>query len=254
MLLVISPSKTQDFNCRNYNRYTVPGLLQESRLLIDILKKQSAEQIGELMGISEKLAKLNRQRFRKFNIPFNLQNAGQALLVFKGDVYGGIDSDNYEDEDFDFAQLHLRILSGLYGVLRPLDLIQPYRLEMGTKLATDRGSDLYAFWGGRITDAINADLPVEDDAVLVNLASAEYFKAIQTKALKGRVLTVSFKEKKNGEYKVIGLFAKRARGLMADFVIQNRLTRIDELKAFDRDGYRYRDSLSTDQEFVFCRE
>ncbi|OKY74229.1 MAG: hypothetical protein BM485_14480 [Desulfobulbaceae bacterium DB1] len=254
MLLVLSPSKTQDFNCRSYSRYTMPVLLRESELLIDILKQQSAEQIGELMGISDNLAQLNRQRFRKFHPPFNLQNAGQALLVFKGDVYGGIASDNYEEEDFDFAQQHLRILSGLYGVLKPLDLIQPYRLEMGTKLATERGKDLYAFWGGKITDVINADLPGEESAVLVNLASSEYFKAIQTKAIKGQVLTVSFKEKKNNEYKTIGLFAKRARGLMADFVIQNRLTRIDDLKTFDRDGYRYRQSLSSDTEFVFSRE
>ncbi len=254
MLLVISPAKTQDINCRAYSRYTMPTLLGESRLLVEILKGCNEKELGELMGISDALARLNRQRFRAFHTPFDLQNAGQALLVFKGDVYGGMDTDNYEDEDFDFAQTHLRILSGLYGVLRPLDLIQPYRLEMGTRLASERGKDLYAFWGGRISAALNADLPDNGQPELINLASAEYFKAVRPKEIRGRVVTVTFKERKNGDYRVIGLTAKRARGLMADFVIKNRLTKSDDLQGFDREGYRFRADLSDETELVFCRE
>ncbi|MFZ5766281.1 MAG: peroxide stress protein YaaA [Thermodesulfobacteriota bacterium] len=254
MLLVISPAKTQDINCRACSRYTMPTLLGESRLLIEILKGFTEKQLGELMGISDALARLNCQRFRAFHTPFDLQNAGQALLVFKGDVYGGMNTDNYEDEDFDFAQTHLRILSGLYGVLRPLDLIQPYRLEMGTRLASERGKDLYAFWGARITEALNAALPDNGQPELINLASSEYFKAVRPKEIRGRVVTVTFKERKNGDYRVIGLTAKRARGLMADFVIKNRLTTSDELQGFDREGYRFRADLSAETELVFCRE
>ncbi len=253
MLLVISPSKTQNFQCRDYPDYSIPVQLEQSRQLISVLKKMTAEELGELMKISDKLSQLNRQRFTKFRPPFDLQNARQALLAFKGDVYNGIDADNYTDEDFAFAQNHLRILSGLYGVLKPLDLIQPYRLEMCTKLATEHGKNLYEFWGEKVTKALNQDIEKQENPLLVNLASIEYFKVIKTKLLKAPVLTISFKEKKNGQYKVIALYAKRARGLMADFVIQKKITDINQLQNFDREGYQFNEALSNRKEWVFCR-
>jgi len=254
MLLVISPAKTQNFNVRNYPRFTQPVLLEQSQLLIDRLRQMSAEELGLLMNISAKLSELNRQRYQDFYPPFALSNARQALLAFRGDVYSGIDADHYDDDDFSFAQQHLRILSGLYGVLKPLDLIQPYRLEMGIKLANPRGHDLYDFWGTIITEVLNEDLREEAEAVLVNLASQEYFKAIKPRALKARILTIAFKENKNNRYQVIAIHAKRARGLMTDFVIKNRITALDDLQSFTQNGYQYRSPLSTEREWVFCRD
>ncbi|MBU0966081.1 MAG: peroxide stress protein YaaA [Proteobacteria bacterium] len=254
MLLIISPAKTQDFNVRNYPHCTVPVLLKQSRLLIDLLRQLSAAELGRLMKISPKLSELNRQRYEDFHPPFELSNARQALLAFRGDVYSGIDADHYGDEDFSFAQQHLRILSGLYGVLKPLDLIQPYRLEMGTRLANSRGKDLYDFWGTIITDELNEDLQDEAEPVLVNLASQEYFKAIKPRTLQARLLTISFKENKNNRYQVIGIHAKRARGLMTDFVIRNRITALDDLQSFTQNGYQFRSSLSSETEWVFCRD
>lgn len=253
MVLVISPSKTQDFDCRHHADYTVPKQLHHSEKLINTLRLFSKNDLAILMKISDKLANLNWQRYRDFKTPFDLTNAKQALLVFKGDVYNGIDSDHYSDEDFSFAQKHLRILSGLYGVLKPMDLIQPYRLEMGTKLATKSGKDLYEFWGRTISDALNKDLEEQKMPLLINLASNEYFKVIQSRFLRAEVLTLSFKENKNGQYKVIGLYAKKARGLMADFVIKNKITNKEDLQKFDRDGYSFRPSLSNDKEWIFCR-
>lgn len=254
MLLIISPAKTQDFNVRDYPRCTVPALLEQSQLLIDRLRELSAAELGRLMKISAGLAELNQQRYQDFHLPFELGKARQALLAFRGDVYTGIDADHYADGDFSFAQQHLRILCGLYGVLKPLDLIQPYRLEMATRLANPRGNDLYAFWGAMITEALNDDLRHEAEPVLVNLASREYFKAVKPEALQARLLTISFKENKNNRYQVIGIHAKRARGLMTDFVIKNRISAVNDLQSFTLSGYQFHRGLSTESEWVFCRD
>lgn len=252
MIIVISPSKTQDFSPDSNSQLSYPRQLEQSQQLINILLELNPEELAKLMKISEKLSHLNWQRFQDFSQPFTLENAKQALLAFKGDVYGGIDVDNYSPEDFNFAQQHLRMLSGLYGVLRPLDLIQAYRLEMGTRLQNPCGNNLYEFWDSQITELLNQDLS-HDDPVLINLASNEYFKAIKPKLLNARILTLSFKENKNGVYKIVAIYAKRARGLMANFVIKNRLTDIEELKTFNMDNYTFNRVLSTVDEWVFTR-
>ena len=253
MLLVISPSKTQNFDCRPHGPHTMPVLLEETRHLVDQLKPMNVRQIAALMKINDRLAKLNWQRYQDFKLPFDLQNARQALLAFRGDVYNQIPTNTYHEADFTFAQQHLRIISGLYGILKPLDLIQPYRLEMGTRLPTDRGNTLYDFWGPRVTEALNRDFGKTPEAVLVNLASQEYAKVLRPDTLIARILNITFKEKKKGTYEVIGIHAKRARGLMTNFVIQNRLTIPEDLQAFDHVGYRFNRRLSGAAEWVFCR-
>jgi len=254
MILIISPSKTQDFKSRQYSRFTVPVMLEQSQQLIDALKGLNPEQIAGLMGVSDKLAQLNWQRFQDFTVPFDLENAKQALLVFKGDVFSPIDVEAYTDEDFSFAQDHVRILSGLYGILRPLDLMQAYRLEMGIKSGFANAKNLYEFWGTRVTEALNADLARQPQAVLVNLASDEYFKVIQPRGITVPILKISFKENKNNTYKVVAIHAKRARGLMVHFVVTNRIENVQGLKKFDLEGYQLREELSSDQEWVFCRD
>ena len=253
MIIVISPSKTLDFSPNSFHTHTLPRQLKQSQELIDTAKQLSPEDLANLMKISEKLSQLNWQRYQDFQQPFTLNNAKQALLAFKGDVYAGIDSDNYSEEDFSFAQQHLRILSGLYGALRPLDLIQPYRLEMGTRLQNSHGKNLYEFWDTQVTELLNQDFVDTTTPVLINLASTEYFKVIKPKILNANILTLAFKENKSGVYKTIGIHAKRARGLMTDFIIKNRLTEIDEIKAFTKGNYAYNESLSSDKEWVFCR-
>ena len=254
MILIISPSKTQDLKSRQYSRFTVPVMLEQSQQLIDALKGLNPEQIAGLMGASDKLAQLNWQRFQDFTVPFDLENAKQALLVFKGDVFSPIDVEAYTDEDFSFAQDHVRILSGLYGILRPLDLMQAYRLEMGIKSGFANAKNLYEFWGTRLTEALNKDLAHQSQAVLVNLASDEYYKVIQPQKITAPVLKVSFKENKSGTYKVVAIHAKRARGLMINFVVTNHLEKVQDLKTFNLQGYQLNDSLSSDQEWVFCRD
>ena len=253
MILIISPSKTQDLKSRQYSRFTVPVMLEQSQQLIDALKGLNPEQIAGLMGASDKLAQLNWQRFQDFTAPFDLENAKQALLVFKGDVFSPIDVEAYTDEDFSFAQDHVRILSGLYGILRPLDLMQAYRLEMGIKSGFANAMNLYEFWATRLTEALNKDLAHQSQAVLVNLASDEYYKVIQPQKITAPVLKVSFKENKSGTYKVVAIHAKRARGLMINFVVTNHLAKVQDLKTFKLQGYQFNDSLSSDQEWVFCR-
>ena len=250
MLAIISPSKTQDFEPTEIQNSTQTRQIADSQILVDILKDKTQTQIGELMSISEKLSKLNYERFQSFKTPLTQNNAKQALLAFKGDVYNGIDAPSLSTQDLAFAQDHVRMLSGLYGVIRPLDLIAPYRLEMGTKLANLRGKNLYEFWGDRISQVLNQD---ESD-VIINLASNEYFKGIDKKALKAKIINIAFKENKNGAYKVIGIYAKRARGLMVRYMIDQRLTKPDQLKAFDTEGYRFRQSLSDDKTWVFTRD
>jgi hypothetical protein len=254
MLMVISPAKTLDYESpRATETYTQPDFLDDACELVDQLKTLEPHQISNLMGISDTLGQLNAERFRTWHTPFTPENARQAILAFKGDVYTGLDASSFQEDDFTFAQQHLRMLSGLYGLLRPLDLMQPYRLEMGTRFENRRGKDLYAFWGNRITDELNR-LLVEDDGVLVNLASNEYFKSVNTRALKGRLITPQFKDWKNGQYKMISFYAKKARGLMCRYAILNRITQADDLKGFDLEGYYFSEEQSDRDNWVFLRD
>ncbi|MEE2761894.1 MAG: peroxide stress protein YaaA [Pseudomonadota bacterium] len=254
MLMVISPAKTLDYESPLATEtYTQPDFLDDACELIDQLKELEPHEVSNLMSISDKLGQLNAERFRTWHTPFTPENARQAALAFKGDVYTGLDADSFSEDDFAFAQSHLRMLSGLYGLLRPLDLMQPYRLEMGTKFENKRGKDLYAFWGNIITDELNR-LLANDDGVLVNLASNEYFKSVRKKALDARIVTPQFKDWKNGQYKMISFYAKKARGLMCRFAIQNRITQADDLKGFNLDGYYFSDEQSSGDNWVFLRD
>ena len=255
MLTIISPAKTLDYETPSpVTQSSIPAFLDDAQELIHLLRDMTAEEIGSLMKISPSLAELNIERFRLWQHPFTTNNAKQALFAFRGDVYASLDAGNLTTEEIMFAQNHLRILSGLYGLLRPLDLMQPYRLEMGTRLANPRGRNLYAFWGDSITEALDTELAGQDNNTLVNLASHEYFKAIRPARLKARVVTPVFKEFKGGEYKVIGLFAKRARGMMARFIVREGLDKLDGLKDFSESGYCFKPALSTDNAWVFVRK
>ena len=249
MLAIISPSKTQDFSQCNIDSFTQTRQIDNSDQLIGILKNKSKSQISKLMSLSEKLSELNFDRFQKFKLPFTLDNAKQAILAFRGDVYNGINAPELSSEDLEFAQGKVRMLSGLYGVVRPLDLIQPYRLEMGTKLSNAKGGDLYDYWGSEISSVLNDDEP----DLIINLASNEYFKAIDKKTLNANILDIVFKEKKGDSYKVIGIYAKRARGLMVNYIIRNRLESPEALKDFSDEGYRFDKELSTDSSWVYLR-
>ncbi|SDS87394.1 hypothetical protein SAMN05216421_2375 [Halopseudomonas xinjiangensis] len=255
MLMVISPAKTLDYDSTPItDRFTQPRYLDDSQELIDVLKEKSPQDIAELMSLSDKLASLNVARYGSWEKKATESNARQALLAFKGDVYTGLHVEDFSEDDLAFAQDHLRMLSGLYGVLRPLDLMQPYRLEMGTKLANPRGRDLYSFWGDRISESLNEDLASQGDDILVNLASQEYFNAVKPKALKARVIDTVFKDRKNGDYKIISFYAKKARGLMARYVIKERVTDPKGLKDFDLDGYRFDKTSSSADKLVFLRD
>lgn len=254
MLIVLSPSKTLDYSTAvTLKNHTKPALLKHTQELIGRLREYTPEALGALMDISPRLAALNMQRYRDFSLPFTPKNARQALLAFKGDVYAGIPTADYSAEDFAFAQQHLRILSGLYGLLRPLDLMQPYRLEMGTSLRVGTARNLYDYWGDTLTRALNQALADSGTDMLVNLASEEYFKALRPAALKGRILTVSFKEKRGNKLQTIGLFAKKARGRMADYAVQERITEVKRLKKFNEDGYIFQPELSSEQLWLFSR-
>ena len=255
MLVVISPSKTLDFDGRSYPNHTIPFFKSRIRQLIDHMKTLSEKDLETLMNISPKLAALNYERFQRFQLPFTPDNSRQALPAFKGDVYQGIGVADYDASELQFAQDHLRILSGLYGLLRPMDLIQPYRLEMGTRLSGFWGKNLYEFWANAITDRINQEAEHAKGAtVLINLASNEYFKAVRPGQLNAPVLHILFKEKKNDSLKIIGVHAKRARGRMVDFIITHQITDPKDLKAFTRSGYEWHPDHSTDTEWVFARE
>lgn len=254
MLITLSPSKGQDFETPVLSQtHSKPEALKESGLLIKELRKLRQKDIQQLMGVSENIAKLTAGRYKSFSTPFTLKNARPAIFAFKGDVYSGIDIEKYREADLEYAQNHLRILSGLYGCLRPLDLIQPYRLEMKTKLHNVRGENLYQFWGDRITEALNKELKKQEQPVLVNLASNEYFKSVRPKQLKGRVLTVNFKETKDGKTRVVAIFAKRARGMMTDYILRNRIEKPEDIKRFKQGGYRFRKELSDDKQWTFER-
>lgn len=257
MLIVISPAKTLDYESPLPSRkFTKPAFLDDAQEVVTALRKLDPEDISALMKVSSKIAELNFSRYLDWEPPFNLNNARQALFAFKGDVYTGLAAHEFDEDDLGFAQQHLRILSGLYGVLRPLDLMQPYRLEMGTRLAfkSSRGKaeNLYDFWGSRPTEAINKALK-NQDKVLVNLASNEYFKVIDQKALQAEIITPVFKDYKNGTYKVISFFAKKARGQMAAWIIKKRVEKPADLKKFREDGYQYDAGLSRGKELVFTR-
>ncbi|OLU13967.1 peroxide stress protein YaaA [Pseudomonas sp. PA1(2017)] len=255
MLMVISPAKTLDYESAPVTaRFTQPEFLDHSQELVAQLCDFTPAQIAELMHLSDKLAGLNAARFGSWTPAFDTQNAKQALLAFKGDVYTGLDAESFTEADFDFAQQHLRMLSGLYGLLRPLDLMMPYRLEMGTKLANARGKDLYAFWGEHISEWLNQALVAQGDDVLLNLASNEYFGAVKRKVLKARIIDTEFKDLKNGQYKIISFYAKKARGLMARHVIRERVTDPQHLKDFDDQGYRFSAKDSSADKLVFLRD
>jgi cytoplasmic iron level regulating protein YaaA (DUF328/UPF0246 family) len=254
MLTVISPAKTLDFDTPvSTNKYSEPRFLDQSQQLIEQLKKLSSQEIANLMKISDKLAGLNMARFQQWQTPFTEENAKQAILAFKGDVYTGLAAETLDDKGLDFAQQHLRILSGLYGVLRPLDLMQPYRLEMGTPFQNDAGRDLYSFWGDKIRQSLEAE-PALKDGVLINLASNEYFKAVDAKKLKATIITPVFKDWKNGQYKMISFYAKKARGLMSRYIIDQQINTPEKLKQFDSDGYRYSEEMSQKNDWVFIRD
>jgi len=255
MLIVISPAKRLDFTPQSlHDTHFKPEFLTQSKKLITALQKLSPKQLGKLMGISDKLAAEVHGYVTDWKAKYDSANAKQALLAFRGDVYLGIDADSFEPGDFEFAQQHLRILSGLYGVLRPLDLMQAYRLEMGTKLANEVGEDLYEFWSDRIAKTLKKTLAEQGDDVLVNLASNEYFKAAKAKTLGCRVITPVFKDRSRGEYRVLSFFAKKARGLMAGYLIRHRVADLSGLLEFREAGYKLNRGLSSDDRPVFTRQ
>lgn len=255
MLSVISPAKTLDFDTPpTTDTHTQPDYLTRSRELIGTLRDYSPLQLSEMMGISDKLAGLNAARFAQWQTPFDLDNAKQAAQAFRGDVYVGLEAASFSEADNAFAQDHLRILSGLYGMLRPLDLIQPYRLEMGIRLPNAAGKDLYAFWRERLTRDLDAVVAKSGSSILVNLASNEYFKAIDHKRLESRVITPVFKDAKNGQYKIISFYAKKARGLMSAWLIRQRIDDPEKIKNFDVAGYRFSAAMSEGDTLVFTRE
>lgn len=254
MLVVVSPAKNLDYKTPvATSEYTQPKFMAKTEELVATCKSLAPADLSNLMGISDKLAILNAERFSSFTQPFTPDNARQAMYAFNGDVYAGLDAHSMTAEDVAFAQTHLRILSGLYGVLQPLDLMQPYRLEMGTKLATERGKNLYEFWGADLTKTLDKELAEQDHKVLVNLASNEYFSAVQPKALNAQVLTPVFKDEKNGKIKIISFYAKKARGLMARYIIDNKITDPAELSQFSVAGYKFAAEQSSETELVFVR-
>lgn len=252
MLVVISPAKKLDENCDLdvISKFTVPPYLESSKKIIKALRGYSADNLSKLMNTSEKISELNYKRNIKWSLPFNKSNSLQALLMFKGDVYKGISVKDFNKDDFLFAQKSLRILSGLYGILKPLDLIQPYRLEMGTQLQIGKHRNLYDFWGDEITNILNND---KNNDYLINLASVEYFKSINVDNLKSKLINVSFKEKRDGKYKIIAIYSKRARGLMSRFIIKNKIIDPKSLKKFNLEDYKFNKTLSSDSDLVFTR-
>ena len=255
MLAIISPAKTLDFESAVKNfPVSQPHFTDYSEQLIEVCRKLSPQDLSSLMSISDKLAGLNAARFAEWTKIHNENNSRAALFAFKGDVYTGLDADSLSEDDVIFTQSHLRMLSGLYGLLKPLDLMQPYRLEMGTKLVNPKGKDLYAFWGNVITQAVQQAIDEQGDNILINLASDEYYKSVKENQLKAKIVKPVFLDNKNGKYKVISFYAKKARGLMCRYLIQNRLTEIEQLKEFDLGGYWFDSTSSTETEFVFKRD
>lgn len=255
MLVVLSPAKTLDFvTPAPASAFSQPELLAQSQLLIKRCQTLSMQEIASLMKVSDKIAGLNAARFADWHLPFSLVNAKQALFAFQGDVYTGLQAQTLSAATLEYAQAHLRILSGLYGILRPLDLMQAYRLEMGTRLDNARGANLYQFWGSLITQTLNQALQAQGDNILINLASNEYVKSVKEEALQGVIITPVFKDQKKGQYKIVSFYAKKARGSMARYIMQQQLTKVEQLKAFAVDGYYFVESESTDNQLVFYRD
>ncbi|HIF9081272.1 TPA: peroxide stress protein YaaA [Photobacterium damselae] len=255
MLIVVSPAKTLDYESPLVTeQYTLPELTEHSQQLIEVCRELTPMDIARLMKVSDKIAGLNAARFAEWVPTFTPENARPAMFAFKGDVYTGLAAETMTAKQIAYAQQHFRMLSGLYGLLRPLDLMQPYRLEMGTKLENPRGANLYQFWGNIITDKVNLALAEQGDDNLVNLASNEYFKSVKPKQVKGTIVTPVFKDAKKGQYKVISFYAKKARGLMARYIIDNQIDSIEKLKEFDAAGYYFVAAESTATELVFKRE
>ena len=255
MLMVISPAKSLDETPLKALpiEATEPALLQDADVLARIMQQKAPDELADLMKLSDKLATLNFERYQAWQVPFPEEAAKPALYLFKGDVYQGLDASTLKPSGVQYAQRHLAILSGLYGLLRPMDRILPYRLEMGTKLANPAGKDLYAYWRGRITPLLNARLAESGSSELVNLASNEYWKAVDAKNVEGTIITPVFKDWKNGQYKVISFYAKKARGMMARWAIDHQLQDAEELKYFDRDGYGFAPEQSDETTWVFTR-
>jgi uncharacterized protein len=254
MLIVISPAKSLDFKTKPITQeFTIPEFLNESEKLVSKLQKMSAKKLSELMNISADLGNLNYERYQTWHLPFTPENSKQAVLAFNGDVYTGLDAPTLSKEKLKLAQQKLRILSGLYGILKPLDLIQPYRLEMGTKFGVGRAKDLYTFWGDKITKNLQKTIDESGSKILVNLASNEYYKSIGSKKLDAEIVTPAFKDMKNGEYKMISFFAKKARGLMTRFILEQNIENAVDLQAFDAEGYVFNPRLSKPGAPVFTR-
>ena len=254
MLMVISPAKDLDYQTpAPATRLTQPDLLDYAAELMNVCRTLSPADLSALMHISDKLAGINAARFHDWQPDFTSENDRQAILAFKGDVYTGLQAETFSEDDFDFAQQHLRMLSGLYGVLRPLDLMQPYRLEMGIRLENARGKDLYQFWGDIITNKLNEALAAQGDNVVINLASDEYFKSVKPKKLNAEIIKPVFLDEKNGKFKIISFYAKKARGLMSRFIIENRLTKPEQLTGFNSEGYFFDEASSSNGELVFKR-
>jgi len=254
MVIVISPAKTLNFDIQPQTEiFSQPDFTNESAGLIEVLRKYSPSRLQKLMSINSNLAQLNASRFMDWTLPFSPENAKQAILVFKGEVYNGLKADTLTESDLEYSQNHLRILSGLYGALRPLDLMQPYRLEMGTKLKVKTKKDLYQYWGLKLTEHVNALMESTNQKYLINLASNEYFKSLDPKKLKAEIITPTFKDYKNGTYKFLTVYGKKARGMMARFIIKNRIEEVEKLKLFEEDGYYYNDQLSQGNNWVFTR-
>jgi cytoplasmic iron level regulating protein YaaA (DUF328/UPF0246 family) len=255
MLIVLSPAKSLDYATPAHTEISSkPDFIQRSAELIDILRQFAPSQIGSLMGISDQLSALNANRYADWSPKFTLKNSKQAMLAFNGDVYAGLDAGSLNAKQLAYAQSHIRILSGLYGILRPLDLMQPYRLEMGTRLSNPAGKDLYAFWGNTVTETLNQRIAEQQSEALVNLASEEYFKVVKPALLKARVITPVFQDWKNGQYKIISFYVKRARGLMARYAATNGIKRTEELKSFDVDGYEFDAAASNEKTWMFRRK
>ena len=255
MIIILSPSKSLDTSTPISSKVpcTLPGFLKEAESISQILKKLHASDLMELQGISEKLARTNVDRNLLWQIPFTRENARQAILTFNGDVYEGLQATSFSEKELELTQYNIRILSGLYGLLKPLDLMQAYRLEMGTKLSIGNSKDLYDFWSGKITAKVNSDLE-KAGGTLINLASKEYSDVIDFKSIKGEVITPVFKEYKGNNYKIISIFAKRARGLMTRFIITNMISNCEDIKAFDMEGYQFNNKLSIKNNWVFTRD
>ena len=253
MIAVVSPAKTLDFNTPYSNGHTLPKFQKEALQLIDVLKENSESQIKELMSISDELAHLNVERYNKFTKKKDPTHSKPAIFAFQGDVYQGLQAETFTEQELEYSQSHFRILSGLYGLIRPLDLIQPYRLEMGTKLRVGERKNLYEYWGDTISNQLNKDLKKQGDNLLINLASVEYFKSVDRKKLKAKVIDVDFKDFNNGKYQVISFFAKKARGMMSRYIIKNQPTSVEELKLFDYEGYYFDEENSTEELLAFRR-